>query len=292
MSFLFFISQPTHKKNFLGHLFRKEEDSTKTQPTSPYFPKGIERASLFASFRGSVSVEAAFVIPIFFFAVCCLCYLVEIMYVQSYVHSALHNAGKGLAKEAYMSAIAPAARAEADMVENIGSERMDRSIIEGGSRGLDCSGTKVWVGTGIIQMHVKYEVVLPITFFGRLSLSLSDEFRIKGWTGYTKGGLFSDREDMVYVSETGIVYHKDYHCSHLELSIQLADAGNVSTMRNENGEKYYSCERCGGQSNGGVYITKQGNRYHSSLGCSGLKRSVYSVPLSEVMGKGACKRCG
>ena len=54
MSFLFFISQPTHKKNFLGHLFRKEEDSTKTQLTSPYFPKGIERASLFASFRGSV----------------------------------------------------------------------------------------------------------------------------------------------------------------------------------------------------------------------------------------------
>lgn len=69
MSFLVFISQQhkrriNQKKQEISFL-RKEEDSAMTQSISS-FPKDEERASLFASFQGSVSVEAALVLPIFF----------------------------------------------------------------------------------------------------------------------------------------------------------------------------------------------------------------------------------
>ena len=296
MPFQLLISQQAQKKKQMKSIcnqypLRKEEDSAMTQSISS-FPKDEERASLSTSFRGSVSIEAALVIPIFFFAVCCLCYLLEIMSIQSYVHTALHDAGRKVAKEIYINPFVSPSRVESDMIENIGAERLERSIIEGGSAGLDASGTVASPTTGIVQMHVKYKILLPIRLFGRLGMSCEDGFRIKGWNGYQKEGMFTPREDIVYITETGIVYHKDYHCTYLDLSIQMAAKTQIQTMRNEVGEKYHACERCGMSAGNRVYITKQGNRYHSSLGCSGLKRKIYAIPKSEVMGKGACSRCG
>lgn len=289
MPFRFLNSQITQRK--LIKYIRKEEDSAKTQSITSYFPKDGERASLFTSFKGSITVEASLVLPLFFFAVCCLCYLLEIMAIQMTVRTAAHSAGKEIAKEAYAVPLVLPSKVEDDIAELIGRERMDRSIIKGGSGGLDCSKTRISAQSGVLQMNVEYKVVLPFSIFGMLSLSCEEQFQIKGWTGYVKGGFVSDREDVVYITDTGLVYHRDYHCTYLELSIRMVAKDEVENLRNENHEKYYRCEKCGGVGNC-VYITGQGNRYHSSLGCSGLKRSVYAVPVSEVQGKGACSRCG
>ena len=42
-----------------------------------------------------------------------------------------------------------------------------------------------------------------------------------------------------------------------------------------------------------LYVTSDGDRYHNSLACPGLKRSVRSIPKSEALGKGLrpCGRC-
>ena len=116
--------------------------------------------------------------------------------------------------------------------------------------------------------------------------------RIKEWKGNKKAGVGSEDDETVYITETGLVYHKDYHCTHLDLSIHMVQTSDISSMRNADGGKYYACEHCMRNGGDGVYITDTGDRYHSSLSCSGLKRTVYAVPISEAVGKGACSRCG
>ena len=100
--------------------------------------------------------------------------------------------------------------------------------------------------------------------------------------------------DTVYVAANGVVYHKDRECTHLRLSVSEISLDNISDFRNQNGGKYYSCERCQADSmgTGTVYITKTGDRYHSSLGCSGLKRDVSTMSILEIGTLTPCSRCG
>ena len=41
-----------------------------------------------------------------------------------------------------------------------------------------------------------------------------------------------------------------------------------------------------------LYITNQGDCYHKDLGCSGIKRTVRMIRLSEVGTRRPCSRCG
>ena len=146
--------------------------------------------------------------------------------------------------------------------------------------------------TGIGKLTTEYQVVIPVPLFGIAPVKCSEKMKIKAWSGYEREGWMDTGNDTVYVTETGLVYHKDYHCSHLDLSIRMTHLELVEGLRNENGGKYYPCEHCVKGNGGNIYITNSGDRYHSSLSCSGLKRTIYAIPISEAAGKGACSRCG
>ena len=96
----------------------------------------------------------------------------------------------------------------------------------------------------------------------------------------------------MYVTATGSVYHEDTECTHLKLSIRPVEKTSLSDMRNHNGAIYHACEKCGDNAGNTVYITNEGNRYHSSLSCSGLKRTVKQITREEASQMRACKKCG
>lgn len=250
------------------------------------------RTSVSASKKGSITVEAAMAVPVFFLAVVSLLYLMEIMAVRTSVRAGLQYAGKQVAVEAYATRTILPSGIEDDVVSAIGAERLERSIVVGGSKGIRCSESKMWPGTGVGELVAVYQVKLPVPMFAIRPVEYRETMKIKAWTGYEKTGFGAEDEEIVYITETGLVYHKDYHCTHLELSIRAVVSSEIETLRNESGGKYYPCEQCAKSDSRCVYITETGNRYHSSLACSGLKRTIYAVPLSEAVGKGACSRCG
>ena len=271
-------------------------------PSQPINHSVSERVSLSASTRleklfrnkrkGSVTVEAAATVPLFFLAVVTLLYLLEMMAVHTAVRSSLQYAGKQAAKDTCITQMLMPSKVERDVVYAIGETRMERSIIAGGSSGMDCSASRMSVRTGIGTLNAEYQVKIPVPVFGIRPVKCRETMKIKAWSGYEKEGLSDMGNDTVYVTENGLVYHKDYHCSYLDLSIRMTHMGTVSDLRNESGGRYYPCEHCMKGNAGTIYITNFGDRYHSSLSCSGLKRTIYAIPVSEAAGKGACSKCG
>ena len=122
------------------------------------------------------------------------------------------------------------------------------------------------------------------------------------WNSDTLMALYKDMEEkilhklgdyeIVYMTDYGVVYHSDISCTYLELSIRAITKAKLYNERNEAGSIYYKCEKCDDNlTEMIVYITDYGNRYHTSLNCSGLKRSIHVMWLSEVNGLGGCSKC-
>lgn len=268
----------------------KEPPSLSLQYKYPY--KG--RTSASTRSRGSITVEAAMAVPVFFFATLALVFLLEMMAVQTSVRSGLQEAGKKLVVRATEVTLVFPAELERDVVNSIGAARLERSIVESGSTGIDCSHSYLSPVTGIGEIEAFYHVRIPLPFFSIAPIPCRETMRIKAWTGYEAGGLKEKDEQIVYVTDTGIVYHRNPHCTHLDLSIRTTTSSNLENLRNENGGKYHACEKCvqGSTPGQNVYITDQGDRYHNSLSCSGLKRTIYTVRISDIPGKRACFKCG
>lgn len=250
-----------------------------------------ERASALGS-KASVTVEAALIIPLFLFAVMSLIYLLEIQAVRTSIRNAAQSAAKIAAKDSVMLPVVNIFKFRQDLSEAAGPERLDRSIVAGGSTGINCSRTYMSALTGEINVSVKYAVRLPFPGFTHLTASFCEEMRVKGWTGYTKRNGNSEDEKIVYITEKGMVYHEDYQCTYLQLSVKFVPYAELSGIRNEDGGRYHKCQKCvHGEAFAGVYITNSGGKYHNSLNCSGLKRTIRAVKKSQVGMRGGCSRC-
>ena len=100
-------------------------------------------------------------------------------------------------------------------------------------------------------------------------------------------------EEIVYVTPTGRVYHRERNCTYLLPRVRALPAGELNRERNESGGRYYACETCRPGKSGTVYVTEYGNRYHSSRNCSTISRTVKEVKLSAVVGRmPPCSKCG
>lgn len=147
-----------------------------------------------------------------------------------------------------------------------------------------------------IDVVVTYSVSSWSGLAGFSSFRMANRYYGHIWNGYRipDDPDRSEQElDIVYVTENGQVYHEDRNCTHLKLSVREVSRIEAENSVNQWGKGYSPCEKCKpGSVSLTLYITEEGDRYHADRGCSGLKRTVFSVTRDSVAGYRACSRCG
>ena len=281
---------------------------------SPNKANAVKRMSRYISIgrpKGSITVETALVLPLFLFFLVNLISIIQIFHIYSSVEAALHQVGRKMAVYAYAteealhsngmeatpmsSVLLSATYVKESVIAYLGEDYLERSPIQGGSQGISFLQSDIMEEDDIIDLIAVYEVAPAFRIMGFDNLRVVNRCRVRAWTGYhnKRDGTETGSEDeIVYIAENGTVYHRDRNCTHLKLSIQAVAYNHIMQMRNDYGSRYELCELCSPATGGIVYITTQGNRYHTSAACSGLKRTVIAITLKEAGGKSPCLRCG
>lgn len=279
------------------------------------------RASCTASCSGSFTVEAALVLPVMLFVMCAFLYFLVIFNMQTALYEELSESARNTARYAFIYEeilnLAPSEEAElkqnmepgltdmlyhgfssayalAQIKKGLGEEWLDRSCISGGSDGLSLLSDSLIDNNQMVDMVLRYRVNIPYLPGEVFQPLCVQRVRIRTFTGFMPQSEERENteEELVYITDNGTVYHTNRYCTHLNLSVKEVDRMNLDTLRNSNGGKYYACELCGGADGSmTVYLTVYGDRYHSTLECSGLKRSWRAVPLSQVGERRLCARC-
>ncbi len=280
------------------------------------------KASL--AFSGSLTVETAIVLPLFLIVMLSFLSLFSVIQFQAELQAAMDHAvqkaavyyyaidliqnneeaadevagANGISRELLTGGITDL-YLRAEILSEIDEKVFERARVWGKKAGLSFLQSKFPDNEGVIDLVVSYQIQLPFLPSEKARLFMSQRSRRMAWKGSLRwkneqgDGEEETEETIVYVTETGKVYHLELTCSYLRLNIRSVRPDEVASLRNKSGGKYTACEKCGNDIVGFyVYITDSGDRYHNKLQCSGLTRNINRVLLSEVETLPPCSRCG
>lgn len=254
-------------------------------------------------YKGSMTVEACLVLPLFLFFLMTVLMGIEITRMQSQVWYALCTSESDCFRESCIDQMNDRLEATkmniTTLAQNELYARKDslfclRDIV----KLTDCSDLE---GTGKIELQADYEIKpfiywLPISNTSYGVMCFQDVLTAHAFCGY-KGSLdgssWKEQTTYVFVTKTGSRYHQNKECISLRITPLSVDRSELGQRRNQQGGKYYPCEKCHPTGRGMVFLTQDGNRYHKDVNCSALKRTVYMVSLEDAVrdGKTSCGRC-
>lgn len=223
-----------------------------------YKQKHCGRAALYTS--GSLTIEAAVILPLFLFAALTMVSVMDLCRIQVVKQVELSEKAKKLSMYAYVS-----------------QEYLEEDYID---------------------LCESESCKLAVSLIPNYTVDLALRGRVHMWTGRSESECAADAEkaaeELVYVTDHESVYHVSADCSHLKLSIYSMSGKQIESARNDYGGRYKPCEKCCGttQTSGYFFISNSGEKYHTSRECSGLTRRVRLVPKKDVPHLSLCSRCG
>lgn len=256
------------------------------------------------SVSASLTLEAACTLPLFLCAVLAVLYFTDAAVLQVRLLNGIREAGRQMAVAAAAGDLAGRAEGESlGLSGTVLSAAYAKSAVKKAAGTLPervMGGDITLLGSTfledeMIDLRVSGRLKIPVPFFSVPGIRYWQRGYVRAWTGRASGAAggedgAGEEDTAVYVTATGSVYHLDENCTHIRLSIRQVGLDQAKALRSLDGSKYYACACYEGE--GAVYITSDGNRYHGTLECSRLKRSVRKVNMDEVQDMRACSKCG
>ena len=238
--------------------------TNKKNNTDQTHDKGGVACPLFYG-KGSLTVEAAMVLPLMLSFLLLLLSLVEVMRT--------------------------AVEQRISQQELIRSSAVAASVIlgENKSKNGDC-----------LVVDRVYPIALSFSAFGYENVRVRHTSVVHIFNGYDVSQVVGTKEQdaYVYITKSGSVYHLSRSCRVLCVDISQMKVNEIATARNTEGKKYYKCQVCRFGFNSDdtqeqtVFYTPYGVKYHASLACPEIQRMIQVVKRSEVGERKACKFCG
>jgi len=262
--------------------------------------------------KGSLTIEAALVLPLFLFFMVILMLPMGIMKEGRRIQTALETAGEEVSQYAYvLHQLKLGEKLEATGIDGFSEEYLDGLTEEGillfvrkqveGRAGFKRLESATFARSSVlrdgetIDLILDYRVRIPFSVFGLKSIPMTARCCRRAWIGQEGGGNGKNgsEDELVYIGKASTRYHLQRTCHYLYNDIEQISFMEIENARNINGGKYKPCSRCGGfaEENGSVYIMPSGERYHSDRNCSSIMAYVEAVPLSQVRHLGPCSYC-
>lgn len=252
---------------------------------------------LFKRVQAGMTVEAAVVLPICLLFLMNLGYAVEMIRLHNNLQFALWDTGSRIAmfgceqEEDSVSVLATSFYIGNNLRDSAGEGYLDSSPLVQGSKGLRLWETGLSETGNELDIKLTYQVGPLSSLAGFQSFYMANRCYVRLWNGYDVTGA-AEVVTYVYVTENGVVYHKDRSCTHLQLSVYGIAREELDDLRNQWGQKYGACEKCvRGEMPDTLYVTEEGHCYHYREDCSGIKRTVMSLTLEEAAEYRPCSRC-
>ena len=276
------------------------------QAQSPYISETKDKRAYNTGFftAGSATVEATLIMPLMLMVIymiwsvgCCMImknviyeglletaeYMAEYEYLYELVEEGLISEGDLDVADTVVSVTS----AYTNIKSYIDDEELVERYVTSGMNGLIFTEARYDDSDGFIYLTLNYEYGIDIPFFGEMTHIETETVKQKAYTGYIGAGCSDDEDTYVYITENATVYHTTRSCTHIDLSISSVSSEELSGQYGS----LSACEYCTSSYTGNIYVTDEGDCYHHSLSCPGLKRTVYRVKKSETS-LPACERCG
>lgn len=255
--------------------------------------------------HGSATVEATLILPIFIMTALIFYLIGNLLQVRLMVYDAMQDTVQYLAECQYVSDIIkddnesaaeisdisvsiPAVKAK--MLEFLAESPIDDSYIAGGSNGIMITRSSYSDADNCINVKLRYKLKIEVPVFGSLTWNVNEQVRQKAFTGMLTDITDDPDQAYVYITSTGEVYHSSRNCYHIRLTIRQID----EQMLENSYSALAPCELCAEdrKTNEDIYVTETGDKFHYSVSCSGLKRTVMRVKKKEAGTIPACSNCG